>query len=190
MPALPGDPNQVLRGDGTFGTAAAAGSTGPTGAAGASGPTGPAGAGGGALAITEYAPTAQTIVTASVTSGSPWADIDASNLAISFTAPGSGKVIARLTAFADSSDDTGRYQWRLFDGSNQVGKFVTASRSIAGNINTGHVYITGLTGGNSYTLTWQHRQIGSGNGRVILHSGDGSTAVGFGPAHIIIETAP
>jgi hypothetical protein len=121
---------------------------------------------------------AETYYTASEnsysTSSSTFADVDATNLTISFTAPCSGKVLVRLISYAESSTaGTGQYKWRLYDGSNQIGNIQMATKTETGTSIEAYVYKTGLSAGASYTWKWQHAQTASGTGKAIV--GNGST---------------
>ena len=88
---------------------------GDTGATGATGPTGPAGSGGsggsgsassGLLTVTQYNP--GTTVTLTNNSATP-ADVDATNAAVTFVVPGSGKVLIRaaMTGVLDGGTGLG-----------------------------------------------------------------------------------
>lgn len=118
------------------------------------------GASGGLLGYTSYNPTAITTYTSSGSS----ADVDATNLTITFTAPASGIVLIALEAVASmtSSSASGEGMWSLRTGTTNVvgsarsvlkGTAATASRQ---RIRTS-IRLTGLVAGTSYTYKWAYR---------------------------------
>jgi len=103
-------------------------------------------------------------------------DADATNLAVTFTAPASGNVLVRLTA--QSIPDTGanhqgaQHQWGLRESTTTIAGPHTVSRDTTGN---GYAFaqaasvafpITGLTPGNSYTYKWAHLVTASGTANI------------------------
>lgn len=128
---------KFVRDDGTLATPAGGGSAVP-------------------LAVISYGPaTAATVSTTSAT----LVDIDATNLAVTFTVPTSGKVLVTLNAWS-TGGNTSTYQWGLRNGTTPV---VGADHGINYNTpntpirQTALMYITGLTPGASLTWKWAHR---------------------------------
>lgn len=108
------------------------------------------GGGGGLLAVTAYRPGSEQNKTTTSTS---FVDADATNLAVTFTAPSSGKVLVRLSSRAGMSVTTSFGGWGLREGST-----VVADQQVMFTGNTQRYaatfYVTGLTPGNSYTYKW------------------------------------
>ena len=109
------------------------------------------------LAQTAYTPVSDGSYT--TTSGTA-ADIHATNLAVTFTAPASGKVNVRLQALTDVSSGQDQ-QWGLREGTTNI----FAPRATF--IGTGNyrmlsldIPVTGLTPGNSYTYKWSWKTTG------------------------------
>ncbi len=112
------------------------------------------GGGTGLIGLTSYNPVAATVV---ANNSLTFADVDATNLVVAFTAPPSGKVLVRLSAAANA--DNGGAQvcmWNLRSGSSDLAgtsvwvtglsqSWLGASRSIP---------MTGLTPGTSYSYKW------------------------------------
>jgi len=110
-------------------------------------------------------------------------DADATNLAVTFTAPASGNVLVRLTA--QSCPDTGanhqgaQHQWGLRESTTTIAGPHTISRDVTGNgyacfvAATVAFKITGLTPGNSYTYKWAHLVTASGTARIGASSANG-----------------
>lgn len=145
----------------------------------------PSSGGSGMLAIKQWLPGTVTVVS---TSSSTFADIDSTNLKITFVAPASGNVMFGLSAFCDT-DNSQIYAWRLYDGSSQQGQITGVSRAGQGTTVSAWIYVSGLTPGNTYTdWKWQHAQYVSGTGRVVVDQAGGGT--GFPPATMIVMAAP
>ena len=137
----------------------------------------------GMLAYTERD---STITTGWYSVATTWADIDATNLAITFTAPTSGRVTVNLSAFLSFS--TNSIVWGLRDTSGthvvnpkMIQRGTLASRGYAS------FYITGLTPGQSYTYRWAWRSPGGSSGMAMYSGGEGdptldTTATVYGPA--------
>lgn len=109
----------------------------------------------GLLGVTTYAP--GSVVERTALSSTP-VDLDATNLAVTFTAPASGEVLVRLTASAESPE--GDLLWGLREGESAVsahfpevisGYSVTESLRIRASA---VVPITGLTAGAAHTYKW------------------------------------
>lgn len=118
------------------------------------------GSGGGegaALAVASYNPGSMSTYTTTSTAA---VDVDATNLAVTFTAPTDGKVLIRLTALAKmgNADQT----WCLRNGSSvvtgtEVKVLNTAGVTGADSAEFRHsaaVLITGLAANTSYTFKW------------------------------------
>lgn len=137
------DSTTYLRGDGSWAT--------------------PPGGGGSTvlLAVKQHRPT--TTASYSTTS-TTFADLDATNLAVTFTAPASGQVLVRLNAYAATGASTG-LDWNLRDSSGDIANTGTATFSGASIEfrRTVTMVISGLTPGASYTWKWgQRRESGTG----------------------------
>lgn len=142
---------------------------------------------GGILAAVAYAPAVLEAIATTVTT---WASVDATNLAVSFTVPASGKVLVRPESCRDQSSNA-RCLWGLLDG----GSLVPGSDGHLGNTSglgivrlPLTVLLTGLTPGASKTYTWGHRLVTAvGNGRVIYGGPGGGDA--YGPASMVVSAA-
>jgi hypothetical protein len=115
--------------------------------------------GGGLLASKLYNPGSTTTLS---TSSTTFVDVDATNLAVTFTAPSSGQVLVRLTAGRSASGTSPVQYWNVRSGGVDVastgGVIATATnRSRASHA----VVVTGLTVGSSYTYTWGHSITGT-----------------------------
>lgn len=104
------------------------------------------------LALLAYAPGSETTYT---TTDTTVADLDATNLAIAFTAPDSGNVIVRLSAMVEAAA-ANRCFWALREGSSTIAtQFVwRAANSTPYARITAEIPITGLTPGSSHTYKW------------------------------------
>lgn len=127
---------------------------------------------GGLLGKTVYMPATLKVYT---TTASSYAVLDAVNLQVTFVAPTSGHVIVALQAAAQMSASTQNGFWGVGD-SNGVniatsGSFAQTliTQSTAYQRYTSHIYIDGLTAGQSYTWYWTHA-VGGG---LTLSSGFG-----------------
>ncbi len=123
-------------------------------------------------------------------SAQTYADVDTANLAVTFTAPASGKVDVTLNA-AGKAAASGDEWWRLAGGgtSETTGALFGTSTNIERV--TATLRVTGLTGGTSYTLTWQFLSDTAAN-TVTMYAGghDGATdATGAGPAVMMVHAA-
>jgi hypothetical protein len=88
-----------------------------------------------------------------------FADFDATNLAITFTAPPSGAVIVHLTSGSGSTASSSI--WGLRESTTQRGNLQYIHGAV---IQRGHarIYVSGLTPGNSYTYKWAGKNSGAG----------------------------
>lgn len=100
---------------------------------------------------------------ASYAAGSTMADVDATNLAVSFAVPASGKVTIVVTARVLSNSQ--EYHWGLRDGATDVaGSSVQAfySVDVAAFRFVYRVRFTGLTPGEAKTWKLAHKSLGAG----------------------------
>lgn len=101
-------------------------------------------------------------------SNSAFADVDATNLAVTFVAPTSGSVLVRLSALCFTS--AGSHFWNLRDGSGDIVGTRAEINSIASrNRFTATLSKTGLTPGTSYTWKWGYANAG---GTHTIYAGD------------------
>lgn len=132
------------------------------------------------IAIQKYAP-AQTVFSATTTT---FTDMDATNMAVTFTAPASGNVLVTLCAYHDVSAGVAPYQWCLREGSSIVPDsvcFVNRDGGVTGAMmSTVQIYLTGVSAG-SHTYKWAHA-IGATvtTGRTIVGPGDALSDFGAG----------
>lgn len=113
------------------------------------------GAGGGMLASTIYDPA--TKVDASISSGT-FADVDATNLAVAFTVPASGKVLVRLNGYAAAGANG--ISWGLREGTTNLDDRLVRYQDEGGSSAT--FVISGLTPDAAKTYKWSHaRTVGS-----------------------------
>lgn len=113
------------------------------------------GAGTGILAYCTYAPSFNQYSTTSGTA----ADVDSTNLKVTFTAPPSGSVMVHMNAYCQMYGSVTAGDWLLRDGSTTV---TGSQRQMAYDASTAATFstlnyqniITGLTAGTSYTWKW------------------------------------
>lgn len=168
--ASPGTPNgsKFLRDDGTWATPSGGGSTAP---------------------LASVSRTSASNSSYTTTSTTP-VDVDATNLAITFTAPASGAVQVRLEGvFSNTSTSFSGY-WSLRSGSTnvtgserQIGLDVTAARVHA------DIRVTGLTPGTSYTYKWAHRAGSSAATVAIYYGGTEFSGTPGGPITMEVYAA-
>lgn len=125
----------------------------------------PSGSTGLLLAAVNWVPGADVQV-----AGTSFADVDATNAAITFTAPSTGKVLVRASALVESVANIHLY-WGLREGTNNL-----AGTESKVNYNAGatqetrpnyEVIRTGLTPGNTYTYKVAHR-VNSGTSAFVM----------------------
>jgi hypothetical protein len=144
--------------------------------------TGSGGASGGILASTVYDPgTLAAYTTASTT----LADVDATNLAVTFTAPPSGKVLIRLTATCQTSGDGATLDWSLRVGSTDAGSIWRVAATVNVEARSVPLTIAGLTPGTSYTYKWSYRRTDASGTNVTIYAGAGA-----GPATMEVHALP
>lgn len=137
---------------------------------------------GGILAVTSYQPAADGTVLNGGTSGSA-ADVDATNLVVTFTAPASGNVLVRLEAPVTKAGG-GQGYWGLRAGaSDVVAPQVVSDYSSSGFARcTEAFYIAGLTAGTSYTYKWSYKV---STGSMYIYGGPT-----YGKSLMIVEACP
>lgn len=134
------------------------------------------GGAGALLAYTEYDPA--VLAALSATSSSSFADVDATNLAITFTAPASGRVLVVLSASQQGGTAGTQVYWNL----RTTAPADVADSDMSMNYGNNHIRrntyrkrFTGLTPSSSYTWRWGHR--GAGGTTYIYAGGDHGAAV-------------
>lgn len=120
----------------------------------------PSGGGGGGGAL--LASVVRTTSTYS-TSGTTFSDVDATNFAVTFTAPTSGTVRIRMEAIAAVNSTGYTHFWGLrAEATNVAGsERAMGQNTILQRLGTS-ITITGLTSGTSYTYKWSYRANGGG----------------------------
>jgi hypothetical protein len=155
------------------------------------GGSGGGGGGGGVLAVAQYAPT--DTATYTTTSTTPVA-IDSTNLTVSFTVPGSGKVVVELEANATGNAAGGSYYALLnHTGGAQVGG--ATAYNLLDNTTVASpsksIYLTGLTPNDVLQLDWAWFTSDDTKGLSMdVAGGEGSTSpVWAGPATMKVFAA-
>lgn len=93
------------------------------------------------------------------TTSSTFADVDATNMAVTFTAPASGNVLVRLTAYSDLAATNSAFgRWGLREGSTDLGVGGSVARGVSpsqtfNGICSIAIVVTGLSAG-SHTYKW------------------------------------
>lgn len=114
-----------------------------------------AGASAAPLGIVAYSPgSATTVATTSAT----MADLDATNLAVTFTVPASGKVLVTLNGWVSASGGTTTYNWGIRESTTTITETGVIYNGGAQQVRvTALLYVTGLTPAASLTWKWAHR---------------------------------
>lgn len=137
------------------------------------------------LAYTAYNP---GTATSTIISVATFADVDATNLTVTFTVPASGNVRIRLEAVAvtEAANSSVRWNLRTTGGADVAGtrRVVTNNADMARFGVT--IFITGLTPGASQTYRWGHSASNSANAHT--RYGDDGTAM-YGPAVMEVWSA-
>lgn len=129
------------------------------------------GSGSGIIALTAYNPaTITTLTTTSQTS----VDVDATNLAVTFTAPANGKVLVRLTALIQQTASSSSTDFTLREGTTTIQDREVMASSAEEMISTVFI-VTGLTSGSSHTYKWGW-WTGSANTAKLFAGGVGGAA--------------
>lgn len=141
----------------------------------------------GVISVTEYAPATQVTPTIGV---ALWNLVDATFSGISITAPSTGNIVVRLSAYCAVADNGDPVEWRILaPGPGQLGNTVVVTRTDSGTLCHATIPITGLTPGNSYSLQWEWQLRDGGITTATMAFGDG-TSTNVGPGHMIVEVAP
>lgn len=142
------------------------------------------GGSGAAIARVVYDPATSASITTTSTS---LVDVDATNLAITFTAT-SSIVDVVLDGSATHTTAVGYTLWGLREGTTGVGKQQLAAfgGSTTAVVNPAQrtIRVTGLTPGNSYTYKWAHRVTAGGGGFLAGGSDTSGVNSSFGAAII------
>ena len=144
------------------------------------------GGGGGSVEVlgqTVYNPATQQLISATTTS---LVDVDATNLAVTFLAPASGKVVVRVAAYVAIGATT-NLAWGLRESTTTVAHrnvgYDTADRA-----HTTEFYVSGLTPGSSHTYKLAHARTSGTNAAQTRY---GAAALGeAGAAIITVIAAP
>lgn len=113
------------------------------------------------------------------TSSATLADVDATNMVVSFTVPSTGNVLIRLTAMVDTTVGTaGQYlHWGLRESTTNIGtsQAVTRAPNVNGRLGVAVIPVTGLTPGDAKTYKWSHAmtQASAATGRTYAGAGGG-----------------
>lgn len=121
------------------------------------------------LGYVSYSPVADTPFTiASAT----LADVDATNLKVTFSVPASGQVLVRLTAYANTGTAGQDYWWSLREDSTDIAGAGGAVTAATGNSTVTVAFvISGLTPDDSHTWKWSHARATSGTARMFAGPG-------------------
>lgn len=159
--------------DGATGAQGIQGDPGNDGATGATGPQGATGATGqgGLIAIQSHNPASLQTMTASAVDS----DIDATNLAVTFTVPASGSVLVVLSGMARRESSSAYLQWTVRASVTTIAVQAVVLEYTAESRVSARILVTGLTPGASITYKWGHKVI-SGVGRT-KYGGDAGSAV-------------
>lgn len=131
----------------------------------------PSGGSAALLAVNKYAPSSQTIYT--VSGGTTYADVDSTNMKVTFTAPASGNVIVRLSAMADAT--TNDLCWALRESTTDLEGGRVLRTTANGSVVVFDIYLTGISAG-SHTYKWSFAASASGGSqRIIVQDGIGAT---------------
>jgi hypothetical protein len=144
------------------------------------------GAASGLLAVNQYAPATTTIFS---TTSATRADVDATNMVVTFTAPASGNVLVRLSTWADIGTANVLY-FSLRESTSNLGYPVMVLRGATQQVYAAAaIYLTGVSAG-SHTYKWAFATDGTGTaGRIIVGQSAG-TGTQFGPGVMEVWAAP
>ena len=148
------------------------------------------GAAGGIIAAHSYENASDVVI--ATTTSTTFADVDATNAAVSFTAPPSGTVVVDIHAYGGANTAGESYRWNLRDGSGDIAGTDMRLQFVASSTNPNYgryayrAVVSGLT--PSAALTWKmgHALVvagGSNNGRIW-------TGPSFGPLMIVVFAVP
>jgi hypothetical protein len=106
------------------------------------------------------------------------------DMAVTFTAPPSGRVLVRWSAFI--APGTGVFNVALYSAGTQIGSMEQISQSVSLYFRTNHTWLmTGLTSGTSYTFTPYVYNATSAQTSYVYYGGSGGITTGTsnnGPA--------
>ncbi len=130
------------------------------------------------LAVVQY-----NVSTTYTTVSNTLVDVDAANLAITFTTPVSGRVLVVLGALGDTTAvlTDGQF-WGLRESTSIVADNFIMGNAAAASRGTARILITGLTPGSLHTYKWGIRRAAAGT--VHLYCGGAN-----GPAIMEVWTA-
>jgi hypothetical protein len=103
-------------------------------------------------------------------------DIDATNLAVAFTAPASGEVLIDVEGLVDVVGGA-VWEWTLREGTTTL-KARTVGSGASYGVRRAGFRVAGLTPGSSHTYKWGWRRLGSGTGTMSLYTGGAGGANG------------
>jgi hypothetical protein len=107
------------------------------------------------LAYVSYGPGSAAAID---TTSSTMADCDATNLAITFTVPASGRVLVTLDGWVAASGSATMYNWGLRESTTTVGDLSVIYSQVDGQRRMRVPFlVTGLTPDASLTYKWAHR---------------------------------
>lgn len=138
------------------------------------------GGGSGILAVTSYAPGTPASPSTSSTTA---VDVDATNLAVTFTAPASGQVVVTLSALMNPPSATGGYKtynWCIREGSTTLADHIVRGSQEATPSDIMcqvSLVLTGLSAG-SHTIKWGH-YVSGGTGKIYAGTGDAAVMTVF-----------
>lgn len=141
------------------------------------------------LALQVYAPSSQTVLS---TTSSTLADVDATNAAVTFTAPSSGNVLVRVSAWIDHISNNGEGFVGLRESTTDLAGSVTRVKRRSGGIDEEQylsvpMYVSGISAG-SHTYKLSFASTG-GTLRLIVQDGSVATTK-WGPLIIEVWAAP
>lgn len=135
------------------------------------------------LAAASYNPATSASVTHNATS---YADLDATNLVVTFEAPESGNVIVRLSTLCMPPGGGQTMFWAVRAGTTVVDQSLSwIAQGTTSERRNANLRITGLTPAQSYTWKWCWK--GSSTGTMTAYWGQSD---GYGPATMVVESAP
>lgn len=141
---------------------------------------------GGVLGTTSYDPASTTTYT---TTSSTLADVDATNLGVTFIAPASGVVVVQLSARWLTNGGNAETHWGLRESTTNVGGLaqISSGQNIAGTFQwrSAAIKVSGLTPGSSHTYKWAFKVQGG-----LTHSiSAGQSAASEGAMTMIVTAA-
>jgi hypothetical protein len=140
------------------------------------------------LALKVYAPSSQTVYTTGT--ANTMGDVDATNMKVTFTAPASGNVLIRLSAFCDEPGATAsETYWGLREGSTDLNVTTRILRTTEQHYTSVAMYVSGLTPNTGHTYKWSFGSSSTAfNMRIIVQ--DGTAMAKWGPGIMEVWAAP